>query len=264
MTTSVDAELLSSWRDWHAAREADLATPHGWLSIVDLLWLGGTPATTPAVPGAFSLTAEGTARYAPDATAGVTLSDTGLAVTGEATADGPEGGSDIWLRHGTVVVELIRRSGRLAVRLRDSAAPGRLGFTGVPAYQVDPAWVLDGVFRSSEPQPVTVGAAAAGLHHVQTVVGTVDFEIGGVAQRLRVVGGPGGRAQLVFHDPTNDVETAPWRALWLDQVHDGPVTLDFNRTLNLPFAFSVFGTCPRPADGNVVTRAVTAGEKAPA
>lgn len=264
MTTSVDRELLSSWRAWHSAREADLATPHGWLSIVDLVWLDDAPATTPAVPGAFSLTAEGTARYAPGATAVVTLADTGRAVTGEVVADGPEGGSSIWLRHGTVTVELIRRSGRLAVRLRDSAAPALAGFTGVPAYPVDPAWVLDGVFRSSEPHPVTVGAAAAGLHHVQTVVGTVDVEIDGIAQRLRAVGVPGGRAQLVFHDPTNGVQTAPWRSLELDEVHDGPVTLDFNRTVNLPFAFSAFGTCPRPVDGNVVTRPVTAGEKAPA
>jgi hypothetical protein len=185
-------------------------------------------------------------------------------VDGAVVADAVEGGGSIWLRHGSVAVELIRRSDRLAVRIRDSAAPALTGFAGVPAYDVRPEWVLQGTYRPEEPHRIVVGAAAPGLSHRQTVVGTVDVEIDGAPQRLRAVGGPGGRAQLVFHDPTNGIETAPWRSLWLDAPAAGPVTLDFNRTVNLPFAFSAFGTCPRPADGNVLTRPVTAGEKAPA
>lgn len=261
-TMNTTTDLQVDWGRWHAERERELAVPHGWLSLVDLRWLAAEPVTTPFVPGRFSLTAEGAAQVEVTAGDGVTLGDSGTVVDGSTVADAPEGGGSIWLRHGTVAVELIRRSERLAIRVRDSAAPARTGFAGVPAYEVRPEWVLPATFRREEPHQIVVGAAAPDLAHVQTVVGTVDVEIDGVAQRLRAVGGPGGSAQLVFHDPTNDVETAPWRSLSFVP-GDGPVTLDFNRTVNLPFAFSRFGTCPRPAVGNVITRPVTAGEKAP-
>lgn len=266
MTTSLDHDLQTAWDRWHAERERELASPHGWLSLVDLRWLDETPQTTPAFPGRFSLTDTGAARIEVTADVGVTTADGGDPVDGRATADAPEGGGGTWLRRGAVVVELIRRSERLAIRVRDSTAPARTGFTGVPAFDVDPAWLVPGTFRPQPPHQIVVGAAAAGLAHVQTVVGVVDFAVDGVPQRLRAVAGPGGRGQLVFHDPTNGVQTAGWRSLELDGLPSvaGPVVLDFNRTVNLPFAFSAHGTCPRPAEGNVVTRPITAGEQAPA
>lgn len=262
-TLNTSADLQADWDRWHAERETELAVPHGWLSLVDLRWLTAEPITTTAVPGRFSLTAEGAAQVEVAAADGVTLGDSGTVVDGSAVADAPEGGGSIWLRHGTVAVELIRRTERLAIRVRDSAAPARTGFTGVPSYEVQRKWVLPATFRREPPHQIVVGAAAPDLEHVQTVVGTVDVEIDGVAQRLRAVGSPGGMAQLVFHDPTNGVETALWRSLSFTPGDDGPVTLDFNRTVNLPFAFSRFGTCPRPAAGNVITRPVTAGEQTP-
>ena len=39
--------------------------------------------------------------------------------------------------------------------------------------------------------------------------------------------------------------------------------IDFNRAVNLPFAFTEFGTCPAPVPGNDLPLAVTAGELAP-
>ena len=40
--------------------------------------------------------------------------------------------------------------------------------------------------------------------------------------------------------------------------------LDFNRAVNLPFAFTDHGTCPAPPANNWLELAVTAGEKRPA
>ena len=42
---------------------------------------------------------------------------------------------------------------------------------------------------------------------------------------------------------------------------DGSVLIDFNRTINLPFAFTAYGTCPAPVPGNRLGLPVTAGEK---
>jgi uncharacterized protein len=42
---------------------------------------------------------------------------------------------------------------------------------------------------------------------------------------------------------------------------DQSVLIDFNRTINLPFAFTAYGTCPAPVPGNRLALPVTAGEK---
>ncbi|WP_433010201.1 DUF1684 domain-containing protein [Kribbella sp. CA-294648] len=44
---------------------------------------------------------------------------------------------------------------------------------------------------------------------------------------------------------------------------DRTVVVDFNRAINLPFAFTPFGTCPAPIIGNHLPLPVTAGEKRP-
>jgi uncharacterized protein (DUF1684 family) len=43
----------------------------------------------------------------------------------------------------------------------------------------------------------------------------------------------------------------------------GALVIDFNRAVNLPFAFTEFGTCPAPVPANQVPVAITAGELAP-
>jgi uncharacterized protein (DUF1684 family) len=58
--------------------------------------------------------------------------------------------------------------------------------------------------------------------------------------------------------------TEQWRQLHFSPpVPDGngEVLLDFNRTLNIWFAFTDYATCPAPIDGNVITVPVLAGEQ---
>ncbi|MEU4391438.1 DUF1684 domain-containing protein [Kribbella sp. NPDC023855] len=67
---------------------------------------------------------------------------------------------------------------------------------------------------------------------------------------------------LSFHDETNGDETAAWRAVITGRVQgDRTVVVDFNWAINLPFAFTPFGTCPAPIIGNHLPLPVTAGEK---
>jgi uncharacterized protein (DUF1684 family) len=69
---------------------------------------------------------------------------------------------------------------------------------------------------------------------------------------------------LLFHDATNDVTSAPWRTVVTEAPDpEGNLVVDFNRAVNLPFAFSDHGTCPAPVSGNRIAVAVTAGEKRP-
>ena len=290
----------AAWAAWHAEREDGLRPPHGWLSLVAYHWLPSAPAALPGVPGLWWADADG-AHHRGDPGAGdhgvvrtaedrpvttVVVAEGGSSVAGTYLLTGPVGPSggagagpatapDLE-RHGTraVAVEVVRRTGRYAVRLRDPLAPARLAFDGVPTFPYDPAWVLDAVVRWYDaPRPVVVGAARPGLVHHATTVGEVDLAVerDGVEHRATLVltGTAGGAVTLLFSDEAQHLPAAvaPWRVLGLDADvapgTEGRVRLDLNRAVNLPYAFSDFGTCPAPVPGNHVPFAVTAGERAP-
>lgn len=265
MTTTEIADptrLVHDWQDWHEARERDLAVDFGWLTPVALHWLPTALAPIGDLPGEFGPT-RGGAGFRAKADAGWTLVATGETVDGVVTGDVAEGESLLWLARGEVRIELLRRGGRVGLRVRDNDAAARTSFTGVPAYQVDPAWVIEGTFTALEPQPVTVDTAQPDLRQQVSAIGTLEIVIAGRHHRLVLTGSPH-RAGLVFHDPTNGTDTAPWRSVAVTLSGDGRAVVDFNRTVNLPFAFSPAGTCPAPVPGNTITVPVTAGELRPA
>lgn len=255
-----------AWARWRATREAQLAEEHGWLSLTGFAWLSAEPTAVPGLPGLW---------WADDAGAHVSADEQdGLAtevgpvlgpVVGTVGADVAESGSLHWVRHDGRVVELLRRGGRLAVRTRDPQAPARLAFKGVPTWDHDPEWVRPASFTPArEPGAVDVGTARTDLVQRAHVVGTVDVDIAGVRHRLSAVPAGEGLA-LLFHDATNDITSAPWRTVVTEAPDpEGNLVVDFNRAVNLPFAFSDHGTCPAPVSGNRIAVAVTAGEKRPA
>jgi uncharacterized protein (DUF1684 family) len=111
---------------------------------------------------------------------------------------------------------------------------------------------------------VEVRTARDDLVQHATVVGVVDVEIDGVRHRLGAVASGDGLG-LLFHDATNAEQSAPWRTVTTTAPDpDGSVVVDFNRAVNLPFAFTAYGTCPGPVTGNRIAVPVTAGEKRPA
>jgi len=250
------------WLTWRTARETDLAQEHGWLSLTAFAWLPDRAASLPGLPGRWWADDSG-AHVEADPDESLRVGDEPVA--GRATADVEESGSRLWVRHGDRVVELLRRGGRLAVRTRDPQAPTRLGFRGVPTWEHDPDWVRPGRFTPSDrPARVAVRTARDDLVQHATVVGTVDVDIDGVLHRLSAVAAGDGLG-LLFHDTTNGDASAPWRTVTTSAPDpDGNVVVDFNRAVNLPFAFTAHGTCPGPVTGNRIAVPVTAGEKRPA
>jgi len=250
-----------AWARWRATREAELAEEHGWLSLTGFAWLSAGPSAVPGLPGLWWADDEGAHVRAQEGDGLVT--DVGP-VLGTAVADVAESGSLLWVRHDARVVELLRRGGRLALRTRDPQAATRLAFEGVPTWDHDAEWVRPATFTPAHvPATVPVGTARADLVQRATVVGTVDVDIAGVRHRLSAVpSGPG--LALLFHDVTNGVASAPWRTVVTEAPDpEGNLVVDFNRAVNLPFAFTDHGTCPAPVSGNRIAVAVTAGEKRP-
>lgn len=288
-TSTGTPDGAAAWAAWHAERERSLREPHGWLTLTALHWVPESPTTFAGLPGQWWADGQGVHLRAAAADA-IVPAGSQDALRGTHVQDVAEGASRIvatFVPDGAdpasaVAVELVRRTGRYGLRVRDPRARARVAFEGVPTFAYDPGWVLDAPVRwYDEPVAEVVGGAQPGLEHHVQVVGEVDVVRDGVTTTLRLTGKPGGGTTLLFTDAAPGV--ADWRVLFVDrdataygtggdlagEGADGDgqpgqtLRLDLNRTLNLPYAFSDFGTCPQPVAGNVLPFSVEAGEKVP-
>lgn len=257
---------VSEWAQWHAVRERALRQEHGWLSLSGFHWLPTQTAELDGLPGRWQADPTG-ARVRFAAADGVARWDDpdGTRVESvEATV--AEQDSLSWLRVGERQIELARRGGRYAIRIRDPHASTLIGFRGVPTFPLDPGWVRPGrVEFRSRTEIVEVATARSDLRQDAPLDGDVVVALpDGSSVSLAGAVGADGTYSILFHDTTNGVATAAWRSVSTSAPDAaGHVEVDFNRALNMPFAFSPFGTCPAPVPGNRIPVAITAGELTP-
>jgi uncharacterized protein (DUF1684 family) len=259
---SLESPLQQEWEAWHRDREEQLRTPHGWLSLTALHWLDSDARSFDGIPGIWRATGDGGVELTADGDAALD----GTPVTGTVRLEPVDGQPGILVEIGERRVEVIRRTYSYALRVRDPEAVTRTAFTGAPAFDVDDRWVVSGRFELyPEPQRLTVGAVVDGLQHFPTAVGTVRFALGGAEHQLVAFPGKTGGLTLHFRDATSGASTyGGGRSVALaDPDADGRVTIDFNRTVNLPCAFTAHATCPLPPAENRLSVPVEAGERTP-
>ncbi|WP_040776845.1 DUF1684 domain-containing protein [Nocardia pneumoniae] len=262
MTTSITSVFETEWARWHHAREDQLRDPLGFLSLTALHWLTDRPERLPDVPGTWWVTDDKVFITAQPADR---LEYDGLGIAGVQIITPAEGAPGLRVRQENRVLEVIRRTGRYAVRVHDPAAPGLRSFAGIPAYAPDPRWVVHGRYTPfDEPHTVTTGAVVDGLEHHHNASGTIEFRIGEATERVVAFGDPD-HLRVLFTDATSGVTTYPAaRSLAVGAPGaDGTVVLDFNRAANLPCAFTDFATCPVAPAQNRLRVAIEAGEQAP-
>ncbi len=277
-----------------AARDAELAAPDSWLSLIGLHWLSEGETTMGSGPDNDIVLPEGKAesqvgslivqggsvRFVAEAGVRVTqgvdstldLSAGSGAIPPDVSRDpivtesvlteslGP--GKHVVLRDGPINWIAIRRGDRVALRLRDNESDVYEAFHGIDRYVTDPRWRVRARWV---PHEKTVA--------VPNVLGTVseepspaalEFRIGLRSYALDVTGAPDAdRYMLVFADETSGRETyGGGRYLWVDRPDaDGRVVVDFNLAYNPPCVWTAFATCPLPSRDNRLTLAVRAGEK---
>lgn len=256
-----DDSAPADWLAWRAARDAELADPHGWLSLTGLHWLTADAAPYDDLPGRWWAGPDGI-HVDPAGAAGLTLD--GAALRGPTVVWTAAGGAAGDLRDGDRVLETIGR-GPLdqGIRVRDPHAPAVTAFDGIPHFPHDPVWVLTGVFEPAADGTVEEAGSVAGrVRHRRDVAGHVRFTRDGAEHVLQAAGG--GQPAIWFRDASNGRETAAFRVLVVDPRPDGTVVLDLNRAENAPCAFSDHGTCPLPPAGNTLPFPVLAGERRPA
>lgn len=253
MTTADPATAIfeQAWQQWHDDRERYYGDPLGWVSITGLYWLTDESEAVADLPG----------RWRADADAACVEG-----IVGTDRLEPVEGAPGLFVDAGDRRIEVIRRTGSVALRVHDPKSPDLLAFGGIPAYEPDERWRVAGGFTPyPNPTTVTTGAVVEGLEHHHTAVGVIDFEINGVAAQLVAFSRAGGELHVLFTDATSGVTTYPAaRSLSIAAPGaDRSVTLDFNRAANLPCAFIDYATCPVAPAQNRLAVAIEAGEKNP-
>jgi uncharacterized protein (DUF1684 family) len=254
--------LLQRWHRFRTNRNKVLATEHGWLTLTSFQWLPTAPGALELIPGRWSTDGTTAVLTAAESDGFVAVA-TGDPVAGTVQAVLQDEESLLWVQHGTIVVELVMRAGRYAVRTRDSDSPVRTNFQAVPVFDYRPDLVVQGHFEPyPQPQTAPIRTARPDVPGVATLVGEVVFELGGRTLRLAAEEEKLGALVLSFSDGTSGVSTDDWRKLETTRPRpDGTLVLDFNRTINYPSAFTAFGTCPQPVAGNRLPVSIEAGER---
>jgi hypothetical protein len=242
-------DFLGEWQAWRERREAGLRAPHGFLSISAMHWLEPEPRRYDGVPGAWSVGPDGVVVELDE---GELLTLDGTALTGRHVL-GAVDEEGVRAAYGDVELEIARRGGCYMLRPRDPAHPLRTTYGGTPTFPPSPDWVVTATFHPLDgPAPD------------EDAVGEVAFTIQGQPVRLVAFDDDGG-LWLVFSDGTSGRTTyGAGRQLYAPApAADGTVVLDFNRTANLPCAYTDFTTCPVPLPQNRLTVAIEAGERDP-
>lgn len=279
MTIHDESNYVQYVEQWRSKRLERLKAPDGWLAVSGLVWLkegessfGSSGScdialakeSCPELAGTLQVRGESVS-FAAAKGVELLLNDKPI-VSGELRIDNtkPESDSPDRLVVGRTSLHLIRRSNKLAIRLRDPENLLIRDFPGEEWYPVDPRWKVQATFTPFEsPRSIQI-TNIKGQTHDGELIGFVEFTIDGRTIRLDVQSESPKELFINFQDATSGKETyGAGRMLNAPMPSDGLVELDFNKTYNPPCAHNTFTLCPLPPKQNHLPIAINAGAKKP-
>jgi uncharacterized protein (DUF1684 family) len=260
-TTATPAEQFATF---HSRRELSVVQPKGSLALVNTQWID-SEQTIWGVPGTWAPLPAGESGLTLTATAADGIRVDGVLIDGAAVVRGKDAPtpSEITFNDTTSGFVIASEAGSYALRVFDSNSEGIQEFGSISAFDYNPEWVVTGTFTEL-PDGTTVGFEHLkddGKSRELPVPGEITFTKGGVDYNLAAF--KAGRAlQLVFSDSTSGDSTySVGRFLFVAPNADGTITLDFNRAILPPCAFSYAFNCPMPPKQNRFSVPIEAGEK---
>ncbi len=258
---------------WRATRVAKLTKPDGWLTLIGLHFLKDGSNTVGSARGNDVVLAKGPARLGTVTVAADGKVSLDVAAGVAAQVDGREikavelkwdtAAPPTRVTVGTVTLFAIDRSGKKALRVKDSASVRRTRFAGLEYFPIDPSWRIKArwvAFEKSRMMPV---ANILGQQSPELVAGKAVFTRDGRTMELVAIDeGPDAPLFFVISDATSGKETyGGGRHLYAVRPTGDTIELDFNRAENPPCAFTPYSTCPVPPKENRLPFAVNVGEK---
>ncbi|UDF13200.1 DUF1684 domain-containing protein [Antiquaquibacter oligotrophicus] len=246
---------------YHSRREMAVVQPQGSLALVNTQWIDSEQPVW-GVPGVWA-PAEGGLTVTAAAADGIYVD--GELVDGSTFVRGKDSAepSAIVFNDTTSGFVIAGDDGHYGLRVFDGNSEAIQEFGGISIFDYDPEWVITGTFTEN-PAGTTLGfeqLKSDGQTKEKVIPGEITFTKDGVDYNLAAF--KAGRAlQLVFADATNGDSTySVGRFLFLAPNPDGTITLDFNRAVLPPCAFSYAFNCPLPPKQNRFSVAIEAGEK---
>ncbi len=253
---------------FHERRQLAVTQPLGSLALTHAQ-LVDVEQSIWGVPGRWAPLLQGESGLKLIATAADDIHVDGELVDGEAVVrgkDDPNPGDVVF--SDTVRGAVITQSGGgYALRVWDAHSDGVENFGGIDTFPHDPDWIVTAAWEEN-PAGTTMGFQhlkddEAGTHspREEVIPGNIRFSRDGVDYDL--VAFKAGRAlQIVFADTTSgDTTYSVGRFLFVAPNPDGTISLDFNRAILPPCAFSYAFNCPLPPKQNRFSIPVEAGEK---
>jgi len=247
---------------YHARREESVVHARGNLALTNTQWVD-SEQTIYGVPGRWAPNDGGGLKVIAAASDNIVVD--GALVDGAAVVRGKDDAnpSEVTFSETVSGFVIAGDDGAYALRVWDSNSDGIQQFGGIDAFDYNSDWVITGRFIEN-PAGTTMGfehLKDSGKTKEQVIPGEIRFEKDGVEYNLAAF--KAGRAlQLVFADATNGESTySVGRFLFLAPNADGTITLDFNRAVLPPCAFSYNFNCPLPPKQNRFAVPIEAGEK---
>lgn len=270
-----------SLEDWRFENEKRLAAPTGWLALIAHVWLergdqsmGTADDDAIRLPKDLGEQVRGTiqvegnqVRLQCEESSGIQVNGMWLATTDlhidshKLESDSP----DKVTIGDRIGIQLVRRNGRLAVRVRDGRSESITRFAGKRWFPVDRSYCVDARYQAhAHPKPIRI-VNIRGEETTAEIVGVAEFELSGQRLQLDAMLDSPTELFFVFKDGTSGQTTyGPGRFLNTEVPQDGEsFELDFNKSYNPPCAFSPFTLCPLPPKQNHLPISIPAGEMLP-
>lgn len=262
----------TAFQNWHQERIDNLKKEDGWLDLVGLYWLqpgensfGNASDNAIKFPDNFPLPYAGTIELNNGT---VILHDkTGRIITnGDSIIyQDQKETQPVILKLNGFRWQIIKRQDRYGIRLRDINLPKRIQFKEIPTFPISKNWKVKAFFEPNNNESDFFSFKNKIGQTFQTkAIGKIVFSWKGKKYRLEVLEESPKGYFIVFADKTSGKTTYPsGRFITVPKADaNGETSIDFNRAINPPCAFSNFATCPLPTESNILPIAVEAGEKA--
>jgi len=249
---------------FHERRELAVVQPQGSLALTNTQAVE-SEQTIWGVPGRWAPLPEGQSGLKVIAEAADGIQVDGTLVDGEAVVRGKDDPNPSAIVFSDTVTGFAIKldGGSYALRVFDAHSEAIENFGGIDAFAYNPDWVVTAAW-SENPAGTTMGfehLKDEGQTREEVIPGRITFTRDGVDYDLAAF--KSGRAlQLVFADSTSGDSTySVGRFLFVAPNADGTITLDFNRAVLPPCAFSYAFNCPMPPKQNRFGVPIEAGEK---
>ena len=269
----VSDSYAKSIEKWRADRLEEVNGEGGWTTLVGLFWLkegrnrfGSDPSNdivlraAPAFAGYVELE-KGATRLESDP--GARLTSDGQPVSSLTLLSDGDGKPTI-LKLGSLTLFVIKRAGRLGLRVKDKSHLARSNFKGLTYFPLRTNLRINAKLIAPERQTTIPIVNVLGMVDQMVSPGVLVFKLNGETYRLHAVVEKGStQLFIIFADNTNGKETyGAGRYLYAEPPDSsGNVVLDFNKAHNPSCAFTRYATCPLPPHQNRLAVRIEAGEK---